>query len=94
MRTIYFADGCHFPFLDKEEALKEEARQKEIMQRVSDSCNEPKAKFDKLKMDLENAMIIAPGTIATCSFLSLQIKGLVQVCKNFYEENKEFLKYY
>ena len=56
--------------------------------------NSPRTKFDKLVYELEKAYDIHPDTIATCSFTSLQIKGMVKVCQKFAEENKEYLNYY
>lgn len=88
----YYADGDPRPYDTKEEALRVEARNKEWYDGWLK--NNVDTKLMILKDNLDKAMYIHPGTIATCSFQSLQMKALVKVCQAFAEENKEYLNYY
>lgn len=90
--TYYYAEGISLPFLTKEEALKAEEEYNERRQYWKKNCVE--AKYDKLCYDLKNALNIYEGTIATCSFDTIRLKGLTTICKEFYDTNKECLKYY
>lgn len=92
MKTLYYAEGVSWPFDNEKDALSAEAKHKEDCARWID--NSPQSKMEKLIKDLENATYILPGTIATCPYTSIQIKGMVKVCQKFTEENKEYLSSY
>jgi hypothetical protein len=95
MRKVitYYADGIiNRGYSTEEEALKAEEQHKKMLE--SWKKNSSKGKLDKLIFDLQNACIIHPDTIATCPFESLAIKGMVRVCQQFAEENKEYLSHY
>lgn len=96
MRTeiLYYVDGISWPFRTQKEALEAEAKHKEDCARWMENLHSPHTKMEKLIKDLENALHIPEGTIATCTFSALQIKGLVRVCQKFVEEHKEYLNYY
>lgn len=88
----YYAEGISQPFLIKEHALKAEEEHQKRVQYWRENCFE--AKYDKLCYDLKEAINVWEGTIATCSFDTIRLKGLTTICKEFYETNKECLKYY
>lgn len=96
MKIIYYPEhgNNHYPFSSKEECLKyEESFRKKELEWKSIIIT-PKDHLEKLILNLETAMTIPLGTIATCTFESLQIKGMVRVCQEFAEENKKYLSYY
>lgn len=76
----------------EEDALKADADFRQRQKSWQD--NTATSKLDKLKFNLEKACVIHPETIATCSFDALAIKGMVIVCKEFVEANKDYLNYY
>ena len=90
--TYYYADGVSQKFLTEEDALKAEEEHKQQIEYWKQ--NTAQAKYDKLCHDLKECMNVWEGTIATCSFDTIRLKGLTTICKEFYETNKECLKYY
>lgn len=98
MRTVYYLEigNTNWGYSSKEECEKYEAKERERVDRWIENMrqNSSAAKLEQLKLDLEKANTIWPGTLATCSYESLAIKGMVQVCQKFIEENKEYLKSY
>lgn len=90
--TYYYAEGTSLPFLTKDEAIKAEEEHKKRTQYWKENCVE--AKYDKLCHNLKNSLNVYEGTIATCSFDNIRLKSLTTICKEFYETNKECLKYY
>lgn len=90
--TTYYAEGSSQTFYNKEDALREEGRIREISVMRKLDC--PNSKLTVLKIDLENCLYVSPETMATCTFDSLRIKGMVRVCRKFVEENKKYLNYY
>jgi hypothetical protein len=93
MRTLYFADFGGTPYSSEAECLAAEAKERE-RQEYWRTHHDPRTKLEQLKAQLDAAMNIDPRTIATCSFDSLQVKGLVRVCQAFAETNKQYLDYY
>lgn len=79
-------------FGTEEECLAYEKKEEERKKYWEE--NSPKSKYNELLVKLEKAFVISEDTIATCTFDSLKIKGLVTVCQEFVEKNKEYLKYY
>ncbi len=88
----YYSDYSTVPYNSEEDALKAEACHKKINEEYNK--NTAKAKFDKLEFELKECLNVWAGTIATCSFDSISIKGMVRVCQKFAEEHKKFLTYY
>lgn len=93
MRTFYMAEGSNAVYTNPEECRAEEERRKNQQEEWKIRFDSY-AKLEKLKTELDEAMLIAPGTIATCTANSLQIKALVRTCQKFVEENKDYLRYY
>ena len=96
MRTVitYYVDGESYPYYDKEQAEKAQIAANERNQRWEENFKHPDIVLEKLVLDLKNSMFIPEGTIATCTMRSLIIKGMVRVCQEFVEKNKEYLNYY
>lgn len=98
MRTVYYPEkgNKNQVFFSKESCeqyeKQEEEREKRWLEHME--TNSPFAKLEKLKRDLEMASTIPSGTIATCSYDCLAIKGMVKVCQTFAEDNKKYLSYY
>lgn len=93
MRTLYMTDSSWHVYHDKDQCAAAEEREK--AQRAEWKGRfDPQTKLARLKAELDEAMHIAPGTIATCATTSLQIKAMVRVCQRFADENKEYLNYY
>ncbi len=90
--TKYYADNCFVAFNSEEEAKKYEDERKEL--EAAAVSRSPQVLLKLLIKDLEEAPMIPEGTIATCSFQSLQLKGMVKVCQAFAEKYKEYLNYY
>ena len=88
----YYVEGISQLFSTEEEAIKAEKQHKERTEYWK--LNTAKAKYDKLCHDLEKAMIVWEGTMATCTYDTIRIKSMVNICKDFYEENKHNLQYY
>jgi hypothetical protein len=88
----YYAEGISEPFFTEEEAIKaEEEHRKRIEYWTQNSAQ---AKYDKLCHDLKESLNVWEGTIATCTHDTIRIKGMVIICKDFYEKNKHNLQYY
>lgn len=96
MRTVYYIDGSIWPFTDKDEAEKAELAHKEKQKEWQENWDkhDPRLKLEKLIHELKECMNVWEGTMATCSFDSIRVKGMVRTCQAFAKENKEYLNYY
>ena len=90
--TLYYAEGNPFPYLSKSAA--EEWERKAAERRKHWLENTADARYDQLLQELKNCQYIPPGTITTCSYDAIRIKGMVRVCQEFAQKYKEFLNYY
>jgi ubiquinone biosynthesis protein Coq4 len=90
--TLYYADGFNIPFANKEEAIAQELKIKEMVENMNK--NSPSAILEKLYLDLKQASYIPEGTIGTCSYQEMSIRNMVKCCQEFVDKYKEYLKYY
>lgn len=91
-RTVYYVEGDNTIYNDEASALAAEKRIAD--QKTWWATNSTQAKYDKLLYDLKNALFVHPMTVATCSHDTIRLKALTRICNEFYETNKECLKYY
>lgn len=94
MKTVilYYADGDYTPCATEEEALAREIQNKELTERLRTFS--PTTILEKLINDLDKCQSVWPGTLCTCPYDSIRIKGMVKVCQEFVEKYKEYLKHY
>lgn len=91
-QILYWSDNGK-SYITEEEALKADAKLLES-RKFWDENHNPYAQLDKLKFDLDKCMYVHPDTIVTCTFDCMRFKGMVNVCKEFYEKHKHNLQYY
>lgn len=98
MRILYYPEvgntNYGFPSAEQCEKYENEKRSEyeDFKRRMIE--NSSYCKLSKLKDELDRSATIPENTIATCSFDSLAIKGMVNVCQRFVDENKHYLQYY
>lgn len=98
MRTVYFpSKGNQFQSFNSKEACERYEKEQEELEK---KWEENRKNFDpnlirqELISEIEKCSTVPIGTIATCSYDALSIKGMVKACQDFVEKYKEYLGYY